>query len=415
MSSSLFRKEAIQSNTQRLLGDVLLIRPMSFWIFIIAITMIVLIVGAFLAFGTFARKEMVTGYLIPDKGVVRVYAPFNGIIEQKHNTDGQKVSKGQNLLEITTERGTKDSISVNQQLINRLEDQIISLQQRIKDETLVLDSEGSRLSAILTNYTSEYYQINQQLQNQKEQTQLAKKQWNIYKGLKLRGLVSDDDLSNKRNIYFSTKASFNATKRMQISKKTEITNTQKQVEQSPFRKNNRLKELQNQYTQLEERLIELKNSRSYTIKAPVNGRITSSQVTIGQQVSSIVPVLTIIPENTTLYAELFLPSRAIGFIKKKQEVLIRYDAFPYQRYGLYQGKVIQIAETVIMPNEIAIPMPIKEPVYRVKVALGEQSINAYGKKIPLQSGMSIAADIILEERSLGEWLLEPIYSLKGKL
>ncbi|WP_438423799.1 HlyD family secretion protein [Aquimarina macrocephali] len=415
MSSSLFRKEAIQSNTQRLLGDVLLIRPMSFWIFTGAITLIVIIVGFFLAFGTFARREMVTGYLVPDKGLVRVYAPFNGIIDQKHSTDGQEVSKGQNLLEVTTERGTKDSVSINQQLITRLEEQKINLEQRIVDETLVLDSEGSRLSVILANHKNEYYQINQQLQSQKEQVQLAKKQWDTYKKLRVKGLVSEDDLSSKRSIYFSARASLNATKRLQINKKTEIANIRKQQEQSPLRKSTRLKELQNQLAQKEERLIELKNSHSYMVKAPVNGRITSTQVNIGQNVSSAVPILTIIPENTTLYAELFLPSRAIGFIKKNQRVLLRYDAFPYQRYGLYQGKIVQIAEAVIGPNEVTIPIPMQEPVYRIKVALDVQTINAYGKKMPLQSGMSVAADIILEERSLGQWLLEPIYSLKGKL
>lgn len=112
---------------------------------------------------------------------------------------------------------------------------------------------------------------------------------------------------------------------------------------------------------------------------------------------------------------MFLPSRAIGFVEKNQKVLIRYDAFPYQRYGLYGGRIVQIAETVINPNEISIQLPIQEPVYRIKVELDKQTVNAYNKEMPLQTGMSVAAEIILEERSLGQWLLEPIYSLRGKL
>ncbi len=415
MSSSLFRKEAIKNNTQRLLGEVLLIRPISFWIFTVSIMLVVAMVGALLLFGKFARRETVAGYLVPDKGLVRVYAPFNGIIDQKHITDGQKVTKGQNLLEVTTERGTKDSLSINQQLITRLEEQKARLKQRITDETQVLDSEGSRLSVILTNHKSEHYQIIKQLQSQREQLELIKGQWGRYKELRKKGLVSEDELLIKRNAYFNAKTAIDATKRLQINKQTEIANIQKQLEQSPLRKSNRLQELEHQYGQLEERLIELKNSRSYMIKAPVNGRITSTQVNLGQNVSSTVPILTVIPENTVLFAELFLPSRAIGFVKKNQKVLMRYDAFPYQRYGLYEGKIVQIAEAVIHPNETSIPIATQEPVYRIKVALDVQNINAYGKEMRLQSGMSIAADIILEERSLGQWLLEPIYSLKGKL
>ncbi|MFD2564720.1 HlyD family secretion protein [Aquimarina rubra] len=415
MNTPLFRKEVLQNNTQRLLGDVLLLRPVSFWIFTIVITFVTVIVGFLLTFGTFARREVASGYLVPDKGLVRVYAPYNGLIDDSHITEGQKVIKDQNLLEITTERGTKDSLSINQQLMNRLEEQKNNLKQRIEDETFILDSERKRLSAILLNYKKEYYQISLQLQNQQEELKIKKNDWDKYKKLLTRGLVSDDELNFKRNTYFNSKASIDITKRQRVQKKAEIIDIQKQVEQSPLRKSNRLQELQNQYAQLEERLIELKNSRSYIIRAPINGRITSAQATIGQSVSSSAPILTIIPENTSFFAELFLPSRAIGFIKKGQKVLMRYDAFPYQRYGLYEGEIIEIAQSVINPNEAEIPIAFQEPVYRIRVALNEQNINAYGKKMGLQSGMSVAADIILEERSLGQWLLEPIYSLRGKL
>ncbi len=120
MSSPLFRKEAIQNNTQRLLGDVLLLRPISFWIYTITTLIVVITIGVFLAFGTFARREMVSGYLIAHKGLVRVFAPFNGVIDQHYIKDGQQVIKGENLFEIVTERGTKDSLSIQQQLLHRL-------------------------------------------------------------------------------------------------------------------------------------------------------------------------------------------------------------------------------------------------------------------------------------------------------
>ena len=61
------------------------------------------------------------------------------------------------------------------------------------------------------------------------------------------------------------------------------------------------------------------------------------------------------------------------------------------------------------------PAALQEPVYRVQVALGQQAIRAYGTTVPLQSGMLLSADIVLEQRSLISWLLEPILSLKGRL
>ncbi|MBL4772372.1 MAG: HlyD family efflux transporter periplasmic adaptor subunit, partial [Alcanivoracaceae bacterium] len=167
--------------------------------------------------------------------------------------------------------------------------------------------------------------------------------------------------------------------------------------------------------QLNERQIELEGSESYAIKASIDGRITSIQVHPGQSVSPQKSLLTIIPNDTELYAELFLPSRAIGFINVGQQVLLRFDAFPYQRFGLYEGTVEQVAQAVINPDEAEIPLPTPDPVYRVKVSLSSQFVKTYGKSLSLQAGMSLTADIILEERTLGEWLFAPIYSLRGKL
>lgn len=136
---------------------------------------------------------------------------------------------------------------------------------------------------------------------------------------------------------------------------------------------------------------------------------------LGQKIDLNAPLLTLLPENSILEAELFLPSRSIGFAEIGQEVLMRYDAFPYQRYGLAKGTIKEISQTVINPQDIHISIGLNEPVYRVKVDLAKQFIFANGKPIFLQPGMKLSADILLENRSLFEWLLEPIYSLKGSI
>ena len=56
-----------------------------------------------------------------------------------------------------------------------------------------------------------------------------------------------------------------------------------------------------------------------------------------------------------------------------------------------------------------------EPVYQVTVQLARQSVLAYGKHMALQPGMQLEADVILERRYLYQWVLDPIYSLTGKL
>ena len=123
-------------------------------------------------------------------------------------------------------------------------------------------------------------------------------------------------------------------------------------------------------------------------------------------------LLDILPNNSTLIAELDIPSAAVGFVKPGQPVKLRYDAFPYQRYGIHEGEIVEISRSVLSGNSGMIP---EVPVYRAKVRLGSQVVLAYGDEQDLLPGMTLTADVILEQRSLVRWLLDPLYSLQGRI
>jgi membrane fusion protein len=120
-----------------------------------------------------------------------------------------------------------------------------------------------------------------------------------------------------------------------------------------------------------------------------------------------------------LQAHLYAPSRAIGFIRPADHVLLRYQAFPYQKFGHAQGVVASVSRTALSASELAgAPTGAAangEPLYRITVILARPTITAYGKPQPLQAGMLVDADILQEKRKLYEWVLEPLYSLTGKL
>ena len=126
------------------------------------------------------------------------------------------------------------------------------------------------------------------------------------------------------------------------------------------------------------------------------------------------------PQGASLRADLYAPSRAIGFVKPGDKVLIRYQAYPYQKFGHQEGAVESVAKTALPTQELnGLPTPTgnnsNEPLYRVSVKLAAQTVNAYGKAQPLQAGMLLDADVLQEKRRLYEWVLEPLYSLTGKL
>ena len=109
-----------------------------------------------------------------------------------------------------------------------------------------------------------------------------------------------------------------------------------------------------------------------------------------------------------LQAELFVPTRAAGFVRDGQRVRVLYEAFPYQNFGTYGGRIVKVSHTVLTAADTSAPVELREPAYRVTAALDRPDVDAYGDKIPLQPDMLVRADIILDRRTLMNWLLNPL-------
>lgn len=179
---------------------------------------------------------------------------------------------------------------------------------------------------------------------------------------------------------------------------------------------NQRQALQAELSTLAQQIAELYGRKAYVITAERDGTITALQASEGQNAPQDVPLATLLPEGNDLLAELLVPTRAIGFIEPGQTINIRYSAFPYQKFGLYQGEVAQVSDHVLLPNEWRhAPISTQEPMYRVTATLNEQSVLAFGQSSPLRPGILLEADITLGQRTLVQWLLEPLYSLKGRL
>jgi membrane fusion protein len=104
-----------------------------------------------------------------------------------------------------------------------------------------------------------------------------------------------------------------------------------------------------------------------------------------------------------------VPSSAIGFLEKGQKVKIAIDAFPYQRFGTIDGVITSLAESPISER---MPSGETASVYMVRAKLNNSSMSAFGRREKLLVGMTLSARIIMENRSLIEWLFEPLYAIQ---
>jgi membrane fusion protein len=102
---------------------------------------------------------------------------------------------------------------------------------------------------------------------------------------------------------------------------------------------------------------------------------------------------------------LFLPAKL---------VLLKYDAYPYQRFGLYESIIDRVDQSILNPQDMkSLPIRMEEGFYRVIVTLQQQTVTVYGKPYPLTAGMLFDAVILGEKRNIWQWIIDPIYSLKG--
>jgi len=188
-----------------------------------------------------------------------------------------------------------------------------------------------------------------------------------------------------------------------------------ELESSGLKKANNAAAIDRQISEIEQQLTEMDSRREVAITAPADGNVTTILAEAGQAAVPGTPLLSILPAGAELEAYLLVPTRAAGFIRPAQTVALRYQAFPYQRFGHSLGEVREVGRTIIQPNETNSPVQVQEPVYRVTVHVPSQHVAAYGQSLALRSGMLLDADVWIDRRPLIQWIFDPLLSVAGRV
>jgi len=392
-----------------------LTQPPSFWLWSGFAGVAVLLIVLMLVLGTYSRRENVAGFVRPDKGLIKVFAPQSGLLDTLHVEEGERIEAGALLFTVSTGRSGAAPEDVDALIVEELAAAREALKARRVERSELDSLEQGRLRERFSRLALEIDELERLVDIQAGRFDASDRQVARLAELGAGGFVSEADLIIARDGRANIELDLLEASRRLAEKRGELLDAGKLIEQLPLRSSLDLAEIDQQLSTIDQRILETGGRRSYTLRAPSAGRVTALQVTAGQRVREERPLLTILPDDTRFRADLFVPTRAIGFIESGQSVLLRYGAFPYQQFGLYEGTVDKVAETVLLPAELDVPVPVDEPVYRVSVRLDRQTVSAYGREFDLRAGMLLEASILLEGRSLGEWLLAPIYSLRGAL
>ncbi len=409
MNDSLFRPEAVERSKSKPLSGILLIQPVAVNVLTVLSLLIGLALLAFLIFGTYTKKERVTGVLLPNLGLVRVAAPQMGTVIKREVAEGQAVKRGDVLYRISSDRAVGSEVE-GQLASNQSELKRQSLEEQLNRQNSMNEISSLQSAQKISALQQQLAQINNELSIYNEQLRIANDVYKRNQALVEEGFISSAVLEDKRNNYLNQ---LNNQKRLMREK----TSIQQQLSAAKTELQDAKLKGDNQNASITQSITDNETQRELLVLAPIDGVASAIQADVGQVVNANTVLLSIVPRDAQLEANVYLSSRAIGFIKEGNRVLLRYQAFPYQKFGQHEGEVISISKVALTNNELIEAGILKatEPMYRVKIKPSSQTIMAYGQQEALQPSMQLEADVLMDTRRLYEWLFEPLFSITGRL
>ncbi|MCL2914998.1 HlyD family efflux transporter periplasmic adaptor subunit [Shewanella corallii] len=410
--NSLFREEAMAASSSNTMGKVLLRQPREYRWYAMILAGIVLFSLVLLFTGEYGRHARVFGVITVDKGLVKVTAIKEGRVAQQVFDQGQLVDKGDLLYVISTTRHSSTDKDLDASLLERQKSLQTSMERDLELARNAFDDEMALLEGKIKARQQEIAHLDEQLGIYGERLELS--QQGIARNQKLlkAGHVNQVQIDNLMEAHLSLKTRLSELKMKRSSSLASLDELQVQLRLKPDEFDEKENRLQRTLIENRQRIADISANIDYQIYAPSSGVIGGQYTHTGEFIRKGNVLATLIPKGSQLQAELYVPADAIGFIQSGQTVAMRYSAFPYQHFGVQNGQVVNVSKVISLPEELETSIKLEGAVYKVTVAIESQSINAKGDDIPLEAGMELEASIKLEKRSLMQWILDPIYSLR---
>ncbi|KAF6661922.1 HlyD family efflux transporter periplasmic adaptor subunit [Pantoea sp. EKM101V] len=416
MNNDLFRKESLDAKKTKVLGSVALYCPPFRWVIITLVCMLVAILTAFCIFGSYTKRETAKGVLVPENGMMTITAMSAGTVIALPVREGDRLKKGSQIATVSSEISTRYG-STREAIARQLELQ----KQGLNNQLLNLDELNSETLKSLQEKVNLLGQQSVELEKiyrqRTQQIQLSKNQLNKIAAMRREGYASNTQVEQQQNDLLDAGIRLQDVARQRIDVRQQLAQARQQLREQPITYSQQKNDLQQKLSEITQSMMENESRRSVELRTPEKGTVSAVLVKQGQVVTAGQTLAMILPDNAHLQARIMLSSRAIGFIQPGQRVVLRYQSFPWQKFGQQYGTVLEISKSALSPQEVATitgDSQVQESMYQVKVTLDKQTVQAYGKQSSLRPGSGLEADFIIDKRRIYEWVLEPLHAL-GKM
>lgn len=408
----LFRPEAVEAQRLQWLGAVQLVRPPSLAWVTAGVVCVALALLAFLTLAPYTRKATSHGVLVPDRGLIRLVPAAAGSVLERRVSEGQNVRAGDVLFVLALERPL---LSADAQAAVRrsLDDRRRSLAEAATVQQALAGTQRAALDRRLAALEGELAQLDLEAGLQQQRLAMAEQNLARLQSLQAEQFISPAQTQAKSEEVLALKAAAQGLQRQRAALLRERAELEGERRALPLLAGAAMGGLERDLAQANRDAAEQDAEQRLVVRAPQSGTVSTLLAEPGQSVSPASALATLVPEGAKLQAQLFAPSSAIGFVQPGQPVRLRFEAFPYQKFGQQTARVLQVSRTPLAASELAaLALPAtpagNEPLFRITVALEGEPV------APLTAGMRLQADVLLEQRRLIEWLFEPLLGLKGR-
>lgn len=419
-TTPLFRPEAVKAQTAQHLGSIRIGRNPSFEIVALTALLLGASLVAFATWGQVARKARVAGVLLPDGGSLQLTAQAAGVVQAIAAAEGDSVQAGQPIVTLHTDRaGTSGDTAWL--VVQALQQRLATLQaERALRETQGRQREQA-LSDRLRALQAEQVQADSEVALVERRVGLADRSVQRFQQLAREGFVADLQAQQRQDEWLDLQGKADAVRRNAAALQREQQTLRAERAAVVTQMRTEQAQLDRGAAAVAQEIAEARARERLVISAPAAGVLGALHVHRGSAVQPGQALATLLPQaggagRVELEAQLYAPSRTAGFVQAGQAVWLRFAAYPYQKFGMARGEVHDVSRTPINPQDLPAGQAqallqaaqSQEPLYRIRVRLARQDIDAYGEKQVLKPGMALEADVMQDRRAVWEWLLEPV-------
>jgi membrane fusion protein len=356
--------------------------------------------------------------LVPDQGAIRLMAPQEALLVESRVIEGASVHAGDVLFVLSPDRSavTGDTQVAVQLALAERRRSLLAVSQRNR---LLLESQRAAFAHRHDDLERDLESLDAEDAVLGQRIALASEGLGRLEALHRDSFISEAQVRSKRDDLLALKSQSQALRRQRGAVQRELSALDVQRRELPIQHATREEEIARERSEVDQQSAESEARHRLVVRAPRDGVISALSTLPGQRVSAALALATLVPSGSRLQAQLFAPSSAVGFLRAEQPVLLRYEAFPYQKFGLQKGRIASVARTPMSTADLAAQpwiMAAREPMYRIEVDLARQDIAVGGVVASaLAPGMQLEADVPIERRRLVEWLFAPVLGLAQRI